>query len=166
MEFIQAYEKLISSTNFGEWRARNEHSYLVHFFAELDRYLRPSNWEIGYYNKESDLITTFTVNEVITLEPEAEVFKEKDTIEELRIGDVKQSSDAALRAARTFQLKQYPQHPITKGIIILQHIDTLGVVWNITLITQSFAALNIKVDAGTGAVVNHNLATFFDLRAK
>ena len=165
MEFDEAYEKLLESSNFQEWHKNNERSYLAHFFAELDQHLRPLNWEVGYYNPEKDLITTFAVNEAISIQPEAQVFKEKNTIEKLDVKEVTLSADDALRKGREFQLKQYKQHPPLKGIIILQRL-AIGAVWNITFITQSFAALNIKVDARNGEIIHHHLATFFDFKTK
>ena len=165
MEFTDAYEELLRSSTYREWRLGHESFYLAHFFAELDPQLRPLNWEIGFYYPDQDAIVTFTVNVGILLKPEAQVFREHETVEKLSLSDIQLSSTDALYKARELQMKQYPQHPPARGIIILQHIP-LGVVWNVTFITQSFAALNIKVDAENGEITHHNLMTFFDMRAK
>lgn len=156
MEFADAYDKLISSQSFIEWRRGNEHCYLAHFFAELSQQLMPMNWEIGFYNPKKDVITTFTVNEMISLEPEAQVFKETDKVERLDINDVHLGAEDALHKAREFQMEKYPAHLPLKGIIILQNLS-LGTVWNITFVTQAFSALNIKVDAGKGTVKSGEL---------
>lgn len=163
MEFTDAYEELLGSSAYKEWWVGHEAFYLAHFFAELDQQLRPLNWEVGFYSPEQDVIVTFTVNVSILLKPEAQVFHEHETVERLSLSDIHLSSADALYKARELQMKQYPQHPPARGIIILQHIP-VGVVWNITFITQSFAALNIKVDAGSGEINHHNLITFFDMR--
>lgn len=164
MEFTEAFEELVASDSFKEWQKQNPGFYLVHFFAELDSLLRPLNWEIGYYSSERDVITTFAVNQNIRIQPEAQAFKEQDTIELLDVAGVKISSSDALYAARELQRVEYVSHPPLRGIIVLQHLKD-GTIWNVTFITQSFAALNIKVDVADGHIVSHHLTTFFDLRA-
>lgn len=165
MEFVQAYEKLLASKNFKEWKANNEKAYLVHFFSELDSNLMPLNWQIGFYDAEKDLITTFTVNEMIKIEPEAEAFKEKDKIEKLDATKARVSAEDALHKARELQMDKYRPHSPLRGIMILQRLDA-GIIWNITFMTHTFAALNIKVDASNGNIVHHGIATFFDFVQK
>ena len=162
MEHTDAYEELQTSDTFKEWRKTNESLYLAHFFAELDNHLRPLNWEIGLYDKEKDLITTFTVNESITIQPEAQVFKESGFVQELKLDNVQLTADDALHKARELQMQSYPTHPPLKGMIILQHLT--DVTWNVTFITQTFAALNIRVNANNGEIIEHKLSTFFDMQ--
>ena len=164
MDFKDAHEKLLISSAFTEWEKKNKKSYLVHFFAELDQRLMPLNWEVGYYDADRDLITTFAVNDTIRIEPEAQVFKEKNTIDQLDIVLTGLSSEDALHKAREFQMDKYKQHPPMRGMIVLQHIAE-GPVWNITFVTQTFCALNIKIDSRNGAVASHQLISFADIRS-
>lgn len=165
MEFNEAHKELLQSGTFNEWQKKNPKAYLAHFFAQLDVQLRPLNWEVGYYDAGADLITTFAVNEQIAINPQAEVFKKDEKVKELKIDSVKVPSEDAMHIAREFQMKEYRQHPPMRGFVILQNI-TEGTVWNVTFITQTFAALNIKLDSVSGAVVSHNLVTFFDMSVK
>jgi hypothetical protein len=164
MEYTEALNQLQKSPTFTDWKKDHSNTHLAHFFAQLDQNLMPLNWEIGYYDKDQDLVTTFTVNQDIAINPAAQAFKEKDTITKLKPEEAKLSSEDALHKAKELQMEKYPQHPPLKGFIILQHLETT--LWNITFITQTFAALNVKLDAATGDILHHNLATFFDMRAK
>ena len=165
MDYKEAFEVLQESLEFKSWRKNNPKPYLAHFFTELDAHLRNLNWEIGYYDAEKDLITTFAINEQIQLQPEAQVFKERHSVKELKMEEIKTDTLQILENVKRFQMKNYPAQTPLKGFLIIQNID-FGAVWNVTLVTQAFAALNIKLRAQSGEIVHHNLSTFFDFRLK
>ena len=57
MEFKEILEKVEGSSEFKEWKEKNQESYLAHGFIELGKdneVLGP--WQIGYYNPDSDRI--------------------------------------------------------------------------------------------------------------
>lgn len=165
MDFKDASETLLKSAVFKDWQKKNKDCYLAHFFAEFDKELVPGHWQVGFYDKEKDTITTFFIGDEITIAPSAEVFKEGGVVQKLDLNNVKVSAATALQHAHALQQRKYSPHIPLKGIAILQNLN-IGVVWNITFVTQSFAALSIKVDARSGGVVRDNLVSLFDLKAQ
>ena len=161
MDCHTAYKKLVSSDIFKKWRGENSEAYLSHLFGETDEQLEIGPWQIGYYDREADKIITFVAGSDIEQMPAEEVFKKEGIVQELEFEKVKVSEKEAMNAAIRLQKKKYPQHPIMKGIVILQRLDRI--VWNVTFITASFAALNIKIDAVKGDIVKDGLNTFFDM---
>lgn len=163
MDYKDASETLLKSVVFKDWQKKNEGCYLAHFFAEFDQKLKPDHWQIGFYDAKKDMITTFFIDEEITIAPSAEVFKEGGVVQKLDLNTVKVSASAALQHAHALQQRKYSAHLSLKGIAILQNLN-IGIVWNITFVTQSFAALSIKVDARTGGILRDNLVSLFDLK--
>ena len=51
-----------------------------------------------------------------------------------------------------------------KTIAILQNIKPHGNIWNLTYITQAFNTLNMKIDASTGKILDHNHSSIFSFR--
>ncbi len=158
MDYKHAYQMLFSSIVFKKWKNKQ---YLSHLFGEIDEQLHVVQWQIGYYDKKLDKVTTFVIGDHIERMPAEEVFKKEGIVEELELDNVKIGETEALEAALALQKKKYPQHPVLKGIIILQQLDK--VMWNVTFITRTFAALNVKVDALNGSIVHDSLNTFFDM---
>ena len=93
------------------------------------------------------------------------MFKKEKTIHPLETDSVKVTAENAVDAVLALQKKKYPQHLVVKGFLILQHLDDKP-LWNVTLLTRTFGALNVKIDAATGKVVRDEVITLFDLRAK
>ena len=77
MNFKQAYERLISSELFKKWRSNNPGFYLSHVFSKLDKNFEPLEWEAGFYSKDSERITVFSIGEKIEQKPSDEVFKKE-----------------------------------------------------------------------------------------
>lgn len=165
MDYIDAFRKLSASSSFKDWQKKNKKCYLAHFFSEFDNKMVPDHWQVGYYDKVKDTIATFFVDSEVTLHPSAEVFKDGGVVLELDISAVKIDGIEALERAHAVQKKKYSAHTPMKGILILQHLN-LGTVWNVTFITQAFAALTVKVDAVSGEVVRDHLVSLFDLKAQ
>ena len=85
----ESYEKLIKSKEF-----KNEGFlcglFLVSDIKEIDN----SAWQIDFYDKDSDTITSYAVAEKIEVTPKSEIFKEENAeIEELKIEEVKTTLD-------------------------------------------------------------------------
>ena len=162
MDFTAAYSQLRNSPQFKAWKDAHQNAYLAHFLTQLGPQFEPATWSIGFYDPASDRITTFIMNEPIAIIPDEEVFKKEKSVGELQLSSVTLTPAQAVAAAHHVQQQKYPQHPPTKGLAILQQLD--AAVWNITFITASFAALNIKLNASTGAVESDSVSTFFDLQ--
>ena len=62
METKTILEKLEASKEFTEWKKDNPDTYLVHFFKMLDKE-NVNEWQIGFYNSNKRMITTFVFNE-------------------------------------------------------------------------------------------------------
>ena len=156
--------KLEENEKFKEWKKDNSDSYLIHVFKMLDK-ANENELQIGYYDKD-DTITTFVIGAEVKIVPKAKIFKKPDTkIMELALDDVKIDFDEALERAKSLQEKEYPKELVINKIIILQKLD-IGQVYNITLVTQAFNTLNIKVDSKTGNIIKHEKMSLMDLKAK
>lgn len=167
MDVKDVYDRLVESSEYKEWCKKNKEAYLAHFFRMLDKE-NEHQWQIGFYDKKSDRITTFIVEgSEIKVLPQSEVFKREGAeIEELDIKKVKLDSNAALRKSQEFQREKYKGNDPMKAFFILQNIEDIGTVYNITYVTAAFKTLNIKIDAGTGEIIKHKLHSLMDFNAK
>lgn len=165
MDFKKAFRILQKEPVFTKWKKQYTHAYLVTFFTEMNEQLALGIWRVGFYDAKSDKIATFTVDTQVFYEPPAEAFKKPGALQELHPKKVKISAEKARDAVLVLQKEKYVQHLVQKGFLILQGVEQ-GVVWNVTLLTRTFAALNVKVDAVNGEVIEHQLMTFFDLKEK
>lgn len=152
------YEKLIASEEFKEWKSKNSDNYLVHVFMD------DQSLEFGFYDKKKDFMTTFFFNEedVVDFSTTDEIFKHDadDMILPLNIEIVQVTYKDALSQARSF-LENEKDH---KFIIVLQNLK-IGQVWNVTLITNKFNVLNVKIASDSGKVLKHEKSRAFDFRA-
>lgn len=161
MELKEALSRLEKSNEFREWGKKNKEDYFSYAFCELNT----EEWQIGYYNKKIDKITTFIVNEKIKVMPMDEVFKEPDSkVNKIELNKVKLTFSEVIDRATEFQKKKYPKEEANKIIAILQNLKGFGNIWNLTFITKTFNTLNIKVNAGNGKVLGYKLSSIFDLR--
>ena len=167
MDVKEAIATLEKSSEFLDWKKTHEHCYLVHCFLMLDigTELDEAEWQIGYYDKDIDKVTTFVIGKKITKNPESEAFKEEHkTINELKKQDIQQRADKILYKLQEFIEEKYPNQPIAKRILLLQNLDEYGPVWNITIVTSSFNTLSVKIDPKTADIIEHHLSSLFDLR--
>src|SRR3989344_4961425 len=84
--------KVEESQEYKSWKKKHPKGYLSHFFCPIsaDCQLK-SDWEIGFYDAESEKMTVFACAEtVVVKENEDEVFKKPEQrVEELKIDSVK-----------------------------------------------------------------------------
>ena len=119
-----------------------------------------ADWQLGYYNPSNDTLTSFTVNDKVIQNPDAEIFKNKTKVQKLDVDKVKINLDEALSKSEKLQKEKYSVHDPLKKIVILQNLD-MGQVWNITYVTQTFKTLNIKINSETGEIVKYDLIDLF-----
>ena len=126
----------------------------------------PDEWQLGFYDNKKDKITTFVMNgNNIKIRPEEDVFKKEDmNVNEVQVNKIKLTFDNAILKADEFQQKNFPKDKSIKTIAILQNIDKLGNIWNITYVTEAFNILNMRIDASTGRILEHNLASILSFR--
>ena len=159
---LELIKKLENSPEFKKYKKENPDAFLTHVFYMLDE-ANKNAVQVGYYNKDRDRITTFVIEgKSIIKNPEAEVFKEQETVmNPLDISKVKIGISEAVEIAENLQKKKYKENIPFKKIAILQHLP-VGQVWNITFVTQTFKTLNIKVDASTKKVVSDRLISIVE----
>ena len=84
--------KIKESKEYKSWNKKHPKGYLSHFFCPIsvDCELK-SDWEIGYYEPESEKMTVFACGEKVIIKEDAdEVFKKPGQhVEELEIDSVK-----------------------------------------------------------------------------
>jgi len=79
MELKPALKKLEESREFKKWRQKNKSTYFSYAFKILQE-MDPDEWQIGFYNKKKDKITTFMIGSgSINVRAEEEIFKKEDT---------------------------------------------------------------------------------------
>jgi len=144
----QAYKELVKSNDF------NIKGFLSSFFINsTPENFKKEDWQIHFYNSDSDKLTTYVVGEKILVLGESEVFKDnKDPIEELNLDKVKITLEYAIKKGELI-LKDNNETP-TKIIIMLQ--KQVIPLWNITYVTEKFNMINIKINAENGELILNN----------
>ncbi len=156
MELRKILEKLQKSAIFKEWKEKNKACFLAHVFVMLDE-ANKDVWQMAYYCKAEDRLTTFLIEkEDIKLIPGQEIFKSKDEIKELQVDDVKVSVNEAFETAEKCKKENYPKEINFKSFFIIQN-SNLGQIYNITYLTGSFKAINIKISAKDGKILNNSI---------
>ena len=164
MDLKPALKLLEGSKDYKYWHKKNKNTYFSYAFRIPQE--MPDEWQLGFYDKKKDKITTFVVKgSAISIRPEEEIFKKDETkISGIEIKKVNVTFDDAIGKAGEFQSKNYPKDKSVKTIAILQNIPSYGNIWNITYITESFNTLNMKIDASSGKVLEHNLSSVFSFK--
>ncbi len=164
MDLKSALKRLDESTIFKAWRKKNKNTYLSYAFIIPQE--MPNEWQLGFYSKKKDKITTFVIAENnIGIRPEEEIFKKEEMdVNEIQLGKVKLTFDSVITKANEFQNNNFPKDKSIKTIAILQNLAKFGNIWNITYITEAFNTLNMKIDASNGKVIEHNLSSVFSFR--
>ena len=80
------YNKLLESEVFKNWENENSGYYLVHFYCQINNsYQTNADWEIGFYNPDTDKIVIFIIGPEISIKPEEEAFKKQGKVDELNL---------------------------------------------------------------------------------
>ncbi len=167
MDLKPALQKLEKSPDFKKWHQKNKNTYFSYAFKILEE-MGSDDWQLGFYDKKKDRITTFMmVGGNINIRPEEEVFKKEDTkVNEVQLDSVRLAFDSIIAKSNEFQNKNFPNDKSVKTIVILQNIPKYGNVWNITFVTEAFNTLNMKIDASSGKILEHNLSSILSFRQK
>ena len=158
MNLEEAVKILNNSPKYNEWHNTHKSSFMTYGFIMIDPHVK-QEWQLGFYNPEHDTISTFTIGKKISLNPEAEIFK-NNKVNALKLEKIKTKLDKVLEKAEQLQKTKYSVHKPIKKIVIVQNLD-IGQVWNITFITATYKTLNIKIDTANGNVVKHDLIEIF-----
>ena len=165
MDLKPALKRLEENSNFKSWKRKHKDTYFSYAF-KIPQEMSSDDWQIGFYDKKKDKITTFVIaQDNIKIRPEEEVFKKEETnVNEIKLDKIKLTFDNVIAKANEFQKKNFPKDKSIKKIVILQNIPNFGNIWNITYITESFNTLNMKIDASTGKVLDHKLSSILSFR--
>jgi len=155
MDFADIINTIESSKEFKDFINEHPQYYLVHVFRIVDNDV-PSNWQIGYYSKDSDKIVVFEYNnDLVMMHAPEDALKQQEYIQKLDIADLKLSHDNIIDIINEFYRANYKYDLLSKSIYLLQNLPEHGQVWNVTIITHNYSVINIKVDAVSGEVVKH-----------
>ncbi|MAG38543.1 hypothetical protein CMO90_00465 [Candidatus Woesearchaeota archaeon] len=161
MELKKAIKQLESSKEFKEFKKKDKTHKLAHAFTILDKE-EQQDWQIGYYSKKSDKVIVFTVGKEITISPEEEVFKKPGhKVELLDLKNVSITLEEAIKKSEEIVKKKYSAEIINKTIVILQCLKTE--MYNLTLVSQSFNIINIKINSKNGKVLHESKQSIIEL---
>lgn len=157
------FSELKSNAIFKQWRELHSKSYLTHFFCQLNNTMQQLGlWEVGFFNPESDKITVFTTTQI---KPEDDVFRKEATqVEELKLQKVKISIEKAQDIFKTQWQSFFPKQILGNGFLILQTLEHKA-TYNFTFITQALAFINLKIDAESGEITDHQTVNVLDKKS-
>jgi len=155
MDFVDMINVIEGSDEFKEFIKKDPSYYLVHVFRIIDNDA-PSNWQIGYYSKDTDKIVVFEHNNgLVMMHSPEDALKKEEYIQRLDARDLSLSHDNIIDIINEFYRANYKYDLLSKAIYLLQNLPEHGQVWNVTIITHNYSVINIKVDAATGTVLKH-----------
>lgn len=155
MDLKNSFKKLLSSNIFKKWRSNHKEAYLCSCFILIgddivDKNL--SKWQFDFWMKEKEKMTSFLMGKEISMQEDDESFKKKETkILELDIKKTRLNMEDAFE--KIGKMDEAKKEKFSKKIVILQNIEG-RTMWNISLITDTFNVLNIKIDAISGEVIS------------
>jgi uncharacterized membrane protein YkoI len=167
MDLKTSFEMLEKSGEFKKWRKNHQDSYLCSCFILLGEELvnkELSNWQFDFFVRKTGKIASFVVGKDKTkFCGEDDAFKRKETkVLELNLKNLKISLEKALESA--CKLKEAKSEKFEKKIVVLQNIDG-SVIWNLSLLTDTFSILNIKVSANSGKVLSTERTSLLNFKA-
>ncbi len=149
IDFKEALKKLEENKIFKEEKGILSHAFIMPPSEE---------WQLGFYNKKTDKVITYFMNETIEKSPPTEVMKE-NPINKINISKVEISLEEALKFA-----EEETDSEINKKIVILQNLD-IGQIWNITFLTKDFKVVNFKIDSESKKIIKKTDNSIFDFKA-
>jgi len=167
MELKQALERLDKSKEYKDSIKGNNDIFFSYALMTIEKN-EASPWQLGFYNKSTDKITTFVIGKgEIAVQKEEEVFKKPGMeVKPIDIEKAKLKFSEGIEKAEKFKKEEYPKEAISKTIAILQNLQGFGTIWNITFVTDSFKTINLKINAENSEVISHNLESIMDFVKK
>src|SRR3989338_2285308 len=125
-------KRVEQSKEYLSWEKKHPRGYLSHFFCPIthDCELK-SDWEIGFYDLDSEKMTVFVCGEKVALtNNEDDVFKKPEQrVEELNIDSVKTDFAKATEVFAGQVEELFPKSGRGDGFVILQNLDQKA-LWN------------------------------------
>lgn len=144
---------------YKEWLKENPDSYLACLILTLQS---EKGWEVSFYSKSKNKMTTFSVDSVAIIDKDAEVFKKDETkVEELELDRLFLAFDQVQNLVDETLEELVKNDRVVKEILVLQKIKYN--LWNIICITEKMTLVNIRIDAVTGKVLKKEATSAFGL---
>src|SRR3989338_7545738 len=131
MELKQALGRLNKSKEYMAIKENND-IFFSYALVTIEKN-ETSPWQLGFYNKSTDKITTFVIGKDETaVQKEEEVFKKPGMeVKPIDIEKAKLKFNEIIKKAEEFKKEEYPKEAISKTIAILQNLQCFGTIWNI-----------------------------------
>ena len=165
MDLKEAINFLENNSKFKEWIKFHKDDYLSYAFKTfMDE--NEKQWQLGYYSKTDDTLTTFTIDgENVFIREGEEVFKKEETaVKSLNLDELNMTIEKTMDIANKHKDEKYSHETVIKIMAIIQNLPDLGQIWNLTFITQSFNVLNIKIDANDGKILQEKLESIISFK--
>jgi uncharacterized membrane protein YkoI len=143
---MQTIKEAVTKLEKQEYFKEHKDIFLLNAFSILEN---DPNWQLNYYNKETNKVISFIPAEDKTLE-EQDLLEQNTNPKELNLDKIEITLKEALKTLE----KEKTKETITKTIVIIHSLDD-KVVWNFTLLTTSFNVIKIKIDATTGNIIDN-----------
>ena len=156
---IPSYNELLRSNEFKSWINKHKDSYLsscVSIYNPGEKEI----WNFDFYMPKVNKITTFTVDEEISLNEEQKIFEQSHKkLKQVDLNKIKFDLDGVNKIVN----KKFIKIKVLKKIIILQFLKEL--IWNVSLLSNDFKLNNIKVNAINGKVLEESSTSMLQFKA-
>ncbi len=152
----EVHQSLEQDQTFTGWKGQHTKSILSHFFLPLTADGQAKgNWEVGYYNPETEKITVFaSTGNSFSIKPEDQVFsKETPKIDVLDISKVTVSFMDALDVYKQQKAEAFASQQLGDGFVVLQVIEGTP-LWNFTFISKTLQFCNLRISTTEKVVVS------------
>lgn len=158
-EAKEAVSNVKSSNAYKEWLKENPDSYLACLILTLQS---EKGWEVSFYSKSKNKMTTFSVDPVAVIDKDAEVFKKDETeVEELELDRLFFTFDQVQEVIDRLIEELVKNDRVVKEILVLQKIKYN--MWNIICITEKMTLVNIRINALTGKILKKEATNAFGM---
>lgn len=158
-EIQEAVSRVISSDVYKEWLKENQDSYLACLILTLQS---DKGWEISFYSRPKNRMTTFSTDPVAIVDKDSEVFKKDETkVEELEVDCLFFTFDQVQDIVDKAIEDLVKNDRVVKEILVLQKIKYN--MWNIICITEKMTLVNIRIDAVTGKFLKKEATHAFSM---
>ena len=152
------YHKLINSDQFRLWKDKHKNAYLCSCFTIFDNE-KNNIWQFDYYLPRINKITSFIVENKISIQENQRIFgRFKKKLNKINLEEIRFTSEQSLNLIN----KKYKDKIFNKKIIILQKLDYLA--WNISLVTNDFNLINLKINASNGKIMEETSSSLLQFK--
>src|SRR3989338_578452 len=110
MEVKQALSHLEKNSLFKSWRKKNTKDFFSYAFKLLMEE-KDDDWQIGFYSKSKDTITTFVIESgKVRIREDEQVFKKEDSsVAAIELDKAKMDFKTIMESAENYEHKNYPK---------------------------------------------------------